>query len=47
MNENPTEIGPWKRERVLGVGGFGIVTLWKNEEDDKMIGKEERVLFRS
>jgi hypothetical protein len=23
--------GPWSEERMLGSGGFGAVTLWKNE----------------
>ena len=23
-------LGEWKKEKVLGTGGFGMVTLWKN-----------------
>uniref|UniRef100_A0A1B6DI45 IkappaB kinase n=1 Tax=Clastoptera arizonana TaxID=38151 RepID=A0A1B6DI45_9HEMI len=37
MNENSRRFGPWKKDRVLGGGGFGIVTLWKNEEENKTI----------
>ncbi|XP_045212416.2 inhibitor of nuclear factor kappa-B kinase subunit alpha-like [Mercenaria mercenaria] len=29
--------GPWKEERMLGSGGFGAVTLWKNEETGEKI----------
>ncbi|XP_060588083.1 inhibitor of nuclear factor kappa-B kinase subunit alpha-like [Ruditapes philippinarum] len=29
--------GPWSEERMLGSGGFGAVTLWKNEETDEKI----------
>lgn len=28
--ENEDVVGEWKRERVLGAGGFGMVVLWRN-----------------
>lgn len=31
--------GSWEKDRVLGCGGFGTVTLWKNSVNDDMIGK--------
>lgn len=35
-----TTYGSWVRDRVLGCGGFGIVTLWKNENNNQYIGNE-------
>lgn len=37
--EEPIEVKNWKRERVLGSGGFGTVTLWKEKNGNQMIGK--------
>jgi hypothetical protein len=39
MADEPTEIGVWVREQVLGSGGFGVVTLWRNTEKGNLIGK--------
>lgn len=39
--EEPIELKNWKRERVLGTGGFGTVTLWKQKNGDQMIGNCE------
>lgn len=36
--EEPVELKNWKRERVLGSGGFGTVTLWRQKHGDQMIG---------
>lgn len=30
---------PWIKEKVLGTGGFGTVTLWKNDTTGETIGK--------
>ncbi|KAE8751046.1 inhibitor of nuclear factor kappa-B kinase [Frankliniella occidentalis] len=35
--EEPLEVKHWKRERVLGSGGFGTVTLWKQKHGNQMI----------
>lgn len=37
--EEPLEVKNWKRERVLGSGGFGTVTLWKEKNGNQMIGR--------
>ena len=37
--DDSTEIDNWERERVLGSGGFGEVTLWKHRTKNTMIGK--------
>lgn len=35
--DDPVELKNWKRERVLGSGGFGTVTLWKQKNGDQLI----------
>ncbi|KAK3918162.1 Inhibitor of nuclear factor kappa-B kinase subunit alpha [Frankliniella fusca] len=35
--EEPLEVKHWKRERVLGSGGFGTVTLWRQKHGNQMI----------
>ncbi|PSN57920.1 hypothetical protein C0J52_00233 [Blattella germanica] len=35
--DDPTDVENWVRERVLGSGGFGEVTLWKHKTQDSMI----------
>lgn len=30
---------PWVKEKVLGTGGFGTVTLWKNDNTGETIGE--------
>lgn len=35
--EDPVELKNWKRERVLGSGGFGTVTLWREKNGNQMI----------
>ncbi|XP_034238472.1 inhibitor of nuclear factor kappa-B kinase subunit alpha [Thrips palmi] len=35
--EEPVEVKNWKRERVLGSGGFGTVTLWRQKNGDETI----------
>lgn len=37
-DEEPQSIGPWKRIKVLGRGGFGQVTLWHNGNTNEDIG---------
>lgn len=34
-----SEIGSWKKLKVLGNGGFGQVTLWCNSQTGQKIGK--------
>lgn len=29
----------WVKERILGTGSFGIVTLWKNSKTQQKIGE--------
>ncbi|XP_044738064.1 inhibitor of nuclear factor kappa-B kinase subunit alpha isoform X3 [Chrysoperla carnea] len=38
MIEEPQIIEVWSKERILGSGGFGIVTLWKNNVTEEFIG---------
>ncbi|GLH08496.1 Serine/threonine-protein kinase tricorner [Gryllus bimaculatus] len=35
--EEPQEVENWVRQRVLGSGGFGVVTLWKHKHREEMI----------
>ncbi|XP_058814716.1 inhibitor of nuclear factor kappa-B kinase subunit beta [Topomyia yanbarensis] len=35
--EDPSSIGEWYREKRLGSGGFGVVTLWKNQQTKEMV----------
>ncbi|XP_049767760.1 inhibitor of nuclear factor kappa-B kinase subunit alpha isoform X2 [Schistocerca cancellata] len=35
--EDPSELGDWLKQRVLGSGGFGVVTLWKNKQTGETI----------
>ncbi|GBM09104.1 Inhibitor of nuclear factor kappa-B kinase subunit alpha [Araneus ventricosus] len=35
------EIGQWKREKVLGAGGFGYVVLWRNKLSNETIALKE------
>lgn len=35
--DEPLEVENWVRERVLGSGGFGQVTLWRHKTSDEMI----------
>lgn len=37
--DEPLEVANWVRERVLGSGGFGQVTLWRHKTKDEMIGE--------
>lgn len=32
-------VGPWKRIKILGYGGFGQVTLWYKKETEEYIGR--------
>lgn len=34
-----SSLGPWCRLKVLGRGGFGLVTLWRNQITDEHIGE--------
>ncbi|EAT37467.1 AAEL010548-PA, partial [Aedes aegypti] len=36
QSEDPPFIGDWHREKRLGSGGFGFVTLWKNHKTNEM-----------
>ncbi|XP_054261120.1 inhibitor of nuclear factor kappa-B kinase subunit alpha [Macrosteles quadrilineatus] len=41
--DDPDVLGLWERDRVLGTGGFGIVTLWNNRKtEDKVAIKKCR-----
>lgn len=33
--------GDWKREKILGSGGFGVITLWSN------VNTNERIALKS
>ncbi|GFQ86640.1 inhibitor of nuclear factor kappa-B kinase subunit alpha [Trichonephila clavata] len=35
------EIGQWKKEKVLGAGGFGYVVLWRNKVSNETIALKE------
>ncbi|XP_055641381.1 inhibitor of nuclear factor kappa-B kinase subunit beta [Toxorhynchites rutilus septentrionalis] len=35
--EDPPIIGDWHREKRLGSGGFGVVTLWKNQKTKEVV----------
>lgn len=37
QSEDPPFIGDWHREKRLGSGGFGFVTLWKNHKTNEMV----------
>jgi hypothetical protein len=37
--DEPLEVENWVRERVLGSGGFGQVTLWRHKTNNEMIGE--------
>lgn len=30
----------WKRDRIVGKGSFGLVTLWINKQNGEKIGKK-------
>lgn len=36
---DPAFVGDWVREKKLGAGGFGVVTLWKNAKTDERVGE--------
>lgn len=36
-NDEPQEVQNWVKQRVLGSGGFGVVTLWKHKNKEEMI----------
>ncbi|XP_058124470.1 inhibitor of nuclear factor kappa-B kinase subunit beta [Anopheles ziemanni] len=35
--EDPPVIGDWCREKRLGNGGFGVVTLWRNKQTEQTV----------
>lgn len=35
------EVGCWKKEKVLGSGGFGYVVLWRNKETNETIAMKQ------
>lgn len=43
--EDPLYVGPWEKDRVLGTGGFGIVTLWKNKVTQERVGKHLLIIY--
>jgi hypothetical protein len=45
--DEPLEVENWVRERVLGSGGFGQVTLWRHKTKDEMIGEIQLHLSRT
>lgn len=40
-NEAEVIIDKWKRELILGSGGFGVVSLWKNNETNERIALKQ------
>ncbi|XP_047740933.1 inhibitor of nuclear factor kappa-B kinase subunit beta [Hyalella azteca] len=36
-SHDPDAFKPWVKEKVLGTGGFGTVTLWKNENSGETV----------
>lgn len=30
---------PWLKDKVLGTGGFGTVTLWRHNDTGETVGK--------
>jgi hypothetical protein len=44
--DEPLEVENWVRERVLGSGGFGQVTLWRHKTKDEMIGEVQLNLYQ-
>lgn len=38
MGTKKQTVGLWCKESVLGKGGFGVVTQWKNMNTGEMIG---------
>lgn len=38
-SDQPPFLGDWLRERKLGAGGFGVVTLWKNTKTEQRVGE--------
>lgn len=43
MIQEPEIIDIWVREKVLGSGAFGIVTLWRNSATNEKIGTLEKL----
>ncbi|XP_054708715.1 inhibitor of nuclear factor kappa-B kinase subunit alpha-like [Uloborus diversus] len=41
FSEQIEEIGCWKKEKVLGAGGFGYVVLWRNKETNDMLALKQ------
>lgn len=41
MTDEPEILGDWSREKILGCGGFGVVTLWGNDKTNEKIGRLE------
>lgn len=39
MQEDPPFIGDWHRQKKLGAGGFGVVTLWRNQKTQQYVGE--------
>lgn len=37
MTDEPEILGDWSREKILGCGGFGVVTLWGNDKTNEKI----------
>ena len=36
---DPPEVDSWVKGRILGTGGFGTVTLWKQKTTGQVIGE--------
>ena len=39
------EMDSWIKERLLGTGSFGIVTLWKNSNRNQRLGNFEEFIL--
>lgn len=38
---------PWLKDKVLGTGGFGTVTLWRHNDTGETIGKLRSPVHRA
>ena len=41
MSESEVIVDKWKREQILGSGGFGVVSLWLNLDTNQRIALKQ------